>query len=270
MTARQSDNVNHIDGPIVQQGKSWVVGVGDLDVLSKAMELGLVYLRAGDIAHIYSSPIYSYGENSKRKYKASIKDDEYILPSDSYVLYIVEVLQIVADTSRLNPYFPIQKATTRKMIANDMYQNEWNSGGVSRERAIRLYEKVVKDLKTLIGGTYFANVEIDHPQKKQCIALVIDALNNTTAVYMSAKRYHKGKEYVYEILDKYDTKNIKALMRYIKCCLLDEKEFNVQEASDSIKRGESMLSYQNPTEEEELKKLKQQLKRKKLSLGITT
>lgn len=270
LTARQADHINHIDGAIVQQGKSWVVGVGDLDVLPKAIELGLVYLRAGDIAHIYSTPIYAYGENSIRKYKPSMKDPEFTLPANSCVLFDVELLQIVADTSRLNPYFPIQKATTRKLIANDIYQNEWNSGGPARERAIRLYEKVVKDMKKLLDGTYFANVEVDHPQKKQCKALVIDSLNNVTAVCMSAKRYHKGKEYVYEVLEKHDPNNVKALIRYIKCCLYDEKEFTVQETSDAIKRGESIITYKHPNEEEELKKIKQQFKRKKLSLGISS
>jgi len=66
-------------------------------------------------------------------------------------MYKVTVTQKVMDTSRLNPYFTIQKALTKKKIANDIYTNEWckppetnkdANCDHSMKRAVRLYTKV--------------------------------------------------------------------------------------------------------------------------------
>jgi hypothetical protein len=54
------------------------------------------------------------------------------------------------------PYFTIQKALTRKNIANDIYQHEWCPPS---KDAIRLYTKAAKDMQTLLQVTYFNQVE---------------------------------------------------------------------------------------------------------------
>lgn len=264
LTARQSNDASHLDGPICQQASQWICGVGDLDVLPKAVEWGLTKMRAGDICLIWcSQPAHAYGEESRRTWKNEETGKVYTLPSDSPVMFQVEVMQIVADTSRLNPYFSLQKAMTRKKIANDIYQNEWNSGGKARERAIRLYEKAGKDMHKLLHGTYFQQVgDPEHPQRKECKAILGDCFNNIVAVYLSAKRYTKAREAALEIMDKYDRNNIKAHLRYAKACILDSTctTKQIQEAFD---RTEGAIGYRNPTEEEELKKLKAQWKRRK-------
>ena len=73
-------------------------------------------------------------------------------------MYKVTVTQKVMDTSRLNPYFTIQKALTKKKIANDIYTNEWckppetdkdANCDHSMKRAVRLYTKVCVTLAVI-------------------------------------------------------------------------------------------------------------------------
>jgi hypothetical protein len=184
-------------------------------------------------------------------------------------MYEVTVTQIVLDTSRLNPYFTIQKALNRKNIANDIYQHEWclppkaktdPTCEAAMGRAIRLYQKTAKEMETLLGGTYFQNVEEDHPQRHQSSQLMLDSLNNICAVYLKQKEYNKAKQTAVEVL-KLDRKNIKALLRAAKASLLDPAS-TMEEVKAALKEAGEQITYKNPSEEKELKRLKTQLKRK--------
>ena len=288
---RQSDSIEHVDGPIFQDSKGWLVGVGENDVLVKALSEGLEHLCEGQTAYIWSSPKYALGENGTRKYKLpkkkstkekmdgdddEEKDEYYTLPKNSSVLYEVTINSIVMDTSRLNPYFTIQKAVTKKNIANDLYQWEWLSGGPTREKSIRLYEKSGKSMQTLLDGTYFNSVEQDHPQRKECRTIMLDCFNNIVAVYMRARRYQKAKD-ACKVVFKIDSSNLKALLRYAKICILDYRSNPDKKSEDSatacttteedveeaLKKCENAITYKDAAEEEELKKLKAQWKRKK-------
>ena len=248
-----------LDGPIFQQAKGWLVGIGDLDAVVKALEYGMASMKAGETAYIWSHSMYNFGPGI-RKYKPQKDAEEYCLPPDSNVVYGVTVVQVVADTSRLNPYFPIQKALTRKNIANDIYQHEWESGGKARERAIRLYEKAAKDMHKLLEGVYFASVEQDNPQRKQCRQIMLDCFNNVVAIYMSAKRYAKAREAA-EVVLKHDSKNLKALLRNAKAAMMDPSVAQA-EADEAIARAEKVVVYKDK-EEAEINKLRAQWKRRK-------
>jgi tetratricopeptide (TPR) repeat protein len=274
---RQSNDITHLDGPIFQSVKGWLVGVGEKDVLVKALAEGLEKLKEGDTAYIWSSAKWALGELGTRKHKVSSNTDSssksgeaptttpqdqfYTLPINSSVLYEITVTSIVADTSRLNPYFTIQKALTKKNIANDLYQWEWASSGTTREKSIRLYEKAGKDMETLLDGTYFASVEPDHPQRKQCRSIMLDSYNNVIAVYMRAKRFAKAKDAAKVVL-KLDKNNFKALLRLAKVCLLDPST-SLEDSDKAISAAEQAIVYKDKEEEIEVKKLRAQWKRKK-------
>ena len=184
------------------------------------------------------------------------------------------------DTSRLNPYFTIQKALSKKTIANDIYQNEWcephqRNGDADSEhamnRAIRLYTRAAKEMAALLQGTYFQQVEKDHPQRHESQQILLDSLNNVVAVYLRRKAFHKAKLSAVEVL-KIDPNNIKTLLRAAKACLLDPAS-TLEEASVAMRAAEAAIagigsSHGNvknkSINEKELKRLKTKLKQKQI------
>jgi hypothetical protein len=252
--ARQADHKDHEDGPIIQQAKGWLIIVGEGDV-APALEMGIRFLETGQTGQIWSHSKYALGPGSRTH-------ENYTLPPNSSVMYEVTVTQIVVDTSRLNPYFPIQKALTKKNIANDIYQYEWVVGAdttMAMQRAVRLYQKAAKDLETLLNGVYFQQVEQDHAQKLQARQIMLDALNNTTAVFLRQEEYHKAKQAAVEVLT-HDPKNLKALLRASKAALLDPAS-TLEEAEAAMKAAEAEVTYKNPNEEKEVKRLKVQFQK---------
>ena len=194
------------------------------------------------------------------------------VPPKSNVMYKITVTQKVMDTSRLNPYFTIQKALSRKKIANDIYQNEWckppetnedPSCEFSMKRAIMLYTKAAREMEALLQGTYFQSVEKDHPQRDQSSQILLDALNNIVAVRLRQKEYHEAKNAAVEVL-KIDPSNTKALLRAAKAAILDPAS-TIEEALAAIEAAESIISIDGNNENKsanrkELKRLKATLK----------
>jgi len=189
-------------------------------------------------------------------------------------MYKVTVTQKVMDTSRLNPYFTIQKALTKKNIANDIYRNEWcpppeRSEDANCEhamkRAIRLYSNAAEDMEALLQGAYFKHVEEAHPQRDECRQILLDSRNNIVAVYMRKGEYNAAKEAAVEVL-KVDPNNTKALLRAAKASLLDPAS-SLDEVSEATKAAESAIatnSKDKSADEKELKRLKTQLKKTRL------
>ncbi|CAJ1946092.1 unnamed protein product [Cylindrotheca closterium] len=233
--ARVADNRLSIGGPMVQEVKDWFILVGDGDVLP-ALELAIRFMDSGSTARVWSHSKYAFSSGTRKHGKTQ-------LASNTNIMFEITVTQIVVDTSRLNPYFTIQKAVSRKAIANDIYQNEWCPVPTSEQepscdaamaRALRLYKKAAQEMETLLGGTYFNQVEEDHPQRLQATQIMLDSLNNIVAVYLRQKQYHDAKQSAVEVL-KQDAKNIKA---------------------------NSEITYKHPQEEKELKRIKTQYMRK--------
>lgn len=178
------------------------------------------------------------------------------------------------DTSRLNPYFTIQKALTKKRIANDIYQNEWckppeTSGDAdcehSMKRAIRLYTKAAKEMEALLQGTYFHHVEKDHPQRHESRQILLDVLNNIVALQLRQKEYHEAKNSAVEVL-KIDPNNIKALLRAAKAALMDPAS-TMEEAFAAVEGAEFAIincDDNKSSNEKELKRLKLKAKEKQV------
>jgi hypothetical protein len=257
---RIADDKSITDGSVFQNVKGWLVVIGEGDVLP-ALEMAVRFLETGQTARVWSHSKYAFGPGTRLYQNTKV-------PPNSNVLYEVTVTHIVVDTSRLNPYFTIQKALTRKNIANDIYQCEWCAPSKTPNdpdcesamaRAIRLYQKSAKEMDTLLQGVYFQQVEEDHPQRHQSRQLMLDSLNNTVAVYLRQQQYHKAKHAAVEVL-KQDPKNIKALLRAGKAALLDPAS-TMEEVKAALQAAESEITYKNPQEEKELKRLKADFKR---------
>ena len=205
--------------------------------------------------------------------------EECEIGPNTNVIYKATVVQIVQDTSRLNPYFSIQKALTRKKIANDLYQHELLNltpkeaaelkNTDARDRALKLYKQAGRDMKDLLDGTYFASVEQDHPQRKECRQLMMDCYNNVIVIYMHSKQYANALDAAELAIQRGGSKNLKALVRNAKLhVLLASSEKKVKAAEEAIKMAEDAICYKDKAEEEELKKIRAQLKqRRKQILG---
>ena len=290
--ARYAETKDTLDGPIFQEAKGWLIVVGDGDVVP-ALEMGIRFLMSGQTGRIWSHSKFSLGpgiRTHKPSSSGTINDiaESYTLPPNSSVLYEVKVHQKVMDTSRLNPYFTIQKALTRKTIANDVYQNEWKvqskanreteqeyspaqdtvneseadeaDTSMAMSRAVRLYQKAATDMETLLQGTYFQQVEKDHPQRHEARQLMLDCLNNIVAVHLRSEEYHKAKQAAVQVLQQ-DSKNLKALLRAAKAAMMDPAS-TMEEAEAALAAAEKQIVYKDVKEEKELKKLRQQFKRK--------
>lgn len=250
---------------IFQRFKSLVVIVGEKDVV-EGLDIGLANMKEGQTAYLYCHSKFALGETGTRKYQ------DCTVAANSNLLYKATVSQIVQDTSRLNPYFSIQKALTRKKIANDLYQHELmilsQKEAANKEneegklRALKLYRQAGRDMKDLLDGTYFASVEQDHPQRKECRQLMIDCYNNVVVIYMHAKQYDKALDAIETAL-KRDPKNLKALIRNAKLqVLVASSEKKLTLADEALKNAENAICYKDKAEEAELKKIRAQYKQR--------
>jgi len=271
---RTAENRSVKDGLLFQKVSSWLVVVGDADVLP-ALEMGIRYMRVGQTALIWSHSKFALGNGTRITISEDSSANECgLVPPNSNVMYKVTVTQKVMDTSRLNPYFTIQKALTKKKIANDIYQNEWCKPPETSEsadcehamkRALRLYTKAAKEMETLVQGTYFNFVEEDHPQRHESRQILLDSLNNIVAVHLRQKKYHAAKLSAVEVL-RIDPNNIKVLLRAAKAAMMDPAS-TLEEASAAINAAESAIvsssKKKKSPNEKELKRLKNQLKEKR-------
>ena len=255
-----------------QSATSWLVIVGE-GSLVKGLDIGLAHMKEGQTAYIYCRPSVALGSHGTRRYQ------KCQVPPGSAVIYQATVTTIVQDTSRLNPYFPIQKALTRKKIANDLYQYEIatvppsssSSNMEARTRALDLYRQAARDMKDLLAGTYFASVEPNHPQRKECQQIVTDCYNNVVVIYLHVKDYDRALEAVDVALERtssFPSKNIKALVRRAKICVqLASSTKKLTRAQQAIQAAEDALSYKNQTEEAELRKIKALYKKRREQLS---
>jgi len=267
---RASKDKFDVEGPIVQEAKGWMVIVGEGDVLP-CIELAIRFMQTGDTSRVWSHSKYAMGPGTRNYTKNKSKEETtHQLSPNSSVMYEIKVTMIVMDTSRLNPYFTIQKALTRKTIANDIYQQEWCPPptrpddpicDMAMTRSVRLYTKAAKDMETLLTGTYFSQVEQDHPQRLQSKQLLLDCLNNIVAVHLRQHDYHVAKQAAVDVL-RQDPTNIKALLRAAKAALFDPAS-TLDEVEASLHAAEEEITYKNPAEEKQLKQLKVQFKKKR-------
>mmetsp|Transcript_16366 Transcript_16366/g.37889 ORF Transcript_16366/g.37889 Transcript_16366/m.37889 type:complete len:402 (+) Transcript_16366:70-1275(+) len=262
-----------LDGPLFQNAEGWLIVVGDSDV-TPALEMGIRHMKVGETALIWSKSKFALGNGTRKTIPEKSKSNDGVgaVPPKSNVMYKATVTQRVLDTSRLNPYFTIQKALTKKKIANDIYQNEWCSSSKSNgdancehamKRAIRLYTKAAKEMETLLDGTYFHHVEKDHPQRHESRQILLDSLNNIVAIQLRQKRFNQAKISAVEVL-KIDPDNIKALLRSAKAALMDPAS-TMEEASAAIEAAESAIrscEKNQSKNEKELRRLKIELKEK--------
>lgn len=252
---RDTASITSQSSRLLQSFEGWLVMVGANDLVT-GVDLGLTILQEGQTAYIYCPSEYALGSGT-RKYK------DCSVPANATVLYQVSITAIVQDTSRLNPYFTIQKALTRKKIANDLYQHECSIDATrnkqAHHRALLLYRTVGQDMKGLLSGTYFASVEPNHPQRTECQQIMMDCYNNIVVLYLQTKEYSKALEAVDVALQRTNGlpfTNYKALVRRAKICVhLAQSPQKCSRAQHAITAARDALGFSHETERAELNKM---------------
>jgi hypothetical protein len=239
---RQADNKDCVDGPIFHQASDLLIVIGEKDVLP-ALEMGIRFLQVGQCGIIWSHAKFAYGP-------ATRKHLDYELPPNSNVSYQVTLKSIVSPQEYSTAKFQLNLGLSRKQLGNDMYENEW-SNGMGKQRSLRLYQKIAADMDRLIDSMDGEEIETD-----QAHALMIDCLNNVTAVHMRSKSYHAAKEAAVKVLIR-DPNNFKGLIRAARAAM-DDPAGSFEEAEAAIAAAENVNA-----DDVTVKKLRMDVRRRK-------
>lgn len=223
VVGRLAETKDSNDGLIFQQVSDHLIVIGEKDVLP-ALEMGIRFLSVGQTGTIWSHAKFAYGP-------ATRKHLDYELPPNSNVSYRVTLKYIVSPDEYSTSEFQLKLGQKRKQLGNDMYENEW-SNGLGQQRSLRMYQKIAKDMEQLMDSTD------DEEIQKQADALMIDCLNNVTAVHMRAKSYHAAKEAAVKVLTL-DPENFKALIRAARAAM-DDPAGSFEEAEAAIEAAEKV------------------------------
>lgn len=228
---REASNKDDSSGPIFHAANDLLIVVGDKDCIP-ALEMGIRFLREGSKGIVYSHSKYAYGNLTRTH-------GDYVLPANSNVVYQVHVKKIVQASE-------IEIAKSRKQIANDCYQNEWNNGH-GKSRPLYLYKKAADAMN---------NVLVDSPDNDEARTILVDCLNNTAALHLRAKEYGKAKEAATRVL-VHDPDNVKALCRAARAAMLDPAG-SYEESEAAISAAESVNA-----DDPDVIKLRSELTRRK-------
>jgi tetratricopeptide (TPR) repeat protein len=237
--ATDRDDTN---GAIFHQATDWTIMVGDKDV-TPALEMGIRFMKEGEHAVVYAHSKFAYGGMQRIH-------GSYELPTDSQVVYQVHVKSVMSDDSMIaSPAFQMELAKSKKVIGNDVYANEW-SGGHGKNKALLLYKKAGDALSSILEDPAETML---HEEAK---SILIDCLNNASAVHMRVKDYGKAKESATLALVR-DPNNLKALLRAARAAMLDPS-CSFDEATAAVAAAEDV----DPNDVD-VKKLRIELQRRK-------
>ena len=231
-------------GTIFHNVQNWIILVGDKEV-TPALEMGVRFMKEGERAIVYSHSKYAYGPLQRRY-------GSYELPPHSNVTYHVHVKSVISSDETIgSASFQLELAKNKKNIGNDVYANEW-SDGQGENKALMLYKKAGDAMSNLLSGDVL---------QEEAKEILIDCLNNTSAVHMRAKHYSKAKEAATQALI-HDPNNIKALLRAAKAAMLDPS-CSFEESNAAIHAAEEV-----DADNTDVKKLRVEIQKKQRDYKI--
>lgn len=238
------------------KAKEWLITLGEGDVL-QGLEMAFRFLPSDECAVVKCHSKYAYAINGRLNSISSRneKDDEkYAVPPDSNVVYRIYTSKIIdAGDIKKSDSLQIKIATQKKDIGNDCYKHDWTvaSGGddanSGKTRALKAYGGAVDLLKNLVKdiGERESPSEQEVKDGKEAISVLVDTLNNLSAVHLRAKSYGLAREAA-GIAIQYDRDNLKALCRAAKANMMDpaglfeETELAIQVAEELHKDSDEV------------------------------
>jgi len=208
-----------------------LIALGDGDVIP-GLEMAARFLSSGHRAIVKCRSKYAYGAGGRRAAPDASSDSTGIakdLPPNSDVVFDVCVRNIIPSSQLLeDDDLKIQLASSKKQLGNECYQYEWDDHGMGKARALKLYGKARDSMMDLLGDietrqeenvAAAAAAELADA-KQRAASILIDCLNNISAVHLKAKAYGKAKDLAATVL-QYDPNNIKALCRAARAAIFD-------------------------------------------------
>ena len=240
-----------------------LIALGDGDVIP-GLEMAARFLPSGHRAIVRCRSKYAYGAGGRRASAADTSTKD--LPPNSDVAFDVCVRDIVPSNQLLEDFnLKIELAASKKQLGNECYQYEWDDHGMGKARALKLYGKARDAMIDLLGeiqtrqeagdDTASAAGESDNA-KQRASSILIDCLNNISAVHLKAKAYGKAKESAATVL-QYDPNNIKALCRAARAAIFDPNG-TFEECEMAIAAAEEIES-----DNADVKRLRVELDRRK-------
>ena len=254
-------------GPFLR-ADGWLIALGEGDVCN-GIEMATRFLSEGDVGTVRCHLKYAYGSSGRRAGKVCLEETGCTdLPPNSEVLFIVAVRSIVPSESERydSGAFRVERARAKKDLGNEVYVHEWEGedGGVARSRALRLYGKGSSTMADLVNEVRERRQDIrNKPQddldailEVEAISILVDCLNNLSAVHLRSKSYGLAKEAAASVIE-HDRSNLKALIRASRAAMLDpagtyEESEAAVVAAEEIDKGNK-----------EVRRLRAELTRKK-------
>ena len=247
-----------------------LIALGDGDVIP-GLEMAARFLPSGHRAIVKCRSKYAYGASGRRTSAADTSSKD--LPPNSDVVFDVCVRGIVPSSHLLqDDNLKIELAASKKQLGNECYQYEWDDHGMGKARALKLYSKARDSMIDLLGeiqtrqeeggndtvaaAAAAAAGELDNAKERAASILIIDCLNNISAVHLKAKAYGKAKESAATVL-QYDPNNIKALCRAARAAIFDPNG-TFEECEMAIAAAEEIES-----DNADVKRLRVELERRK-------
>lgn len=217
------ENVFKVVTPFINK-KECMITLGEGDVVP-GLEMAARFMRLNSHALVKCRSKYAYGAGGRRASDSSSKlgtKTTDLVPESDVVFHVHLKAIVPADSHRFKSNeFRLERSSSKKQLGNDCYRYEWDEHGIAQARALRLYGKARDDMADLFANMQEMNDFMDRAiLMDKALAIIVDCLNNSSAVHLKARNYGQAKESAAQVL-KYDPDNIKALCRAARAAMFD-------------------------------------------------
>ena len=218
--------------------KDWIITIGNGEV-EPALEMGLRFMKCGQIGTILGHPKYCYGSNGLVDQKKN-ENNVIVVPANCFVRFVVEVVNVLKPEEFNGSHdLCMEHAIAQKGIGNFYFGHAGSENRSMHLKACRIYRGAVEMVKD--AKIHELVVPIEKESSECSIAksslsesarhLIIDCLNNSAMTYMKLKEYRLVKDICGEIIQFYDKDNLKALCRATQAAIFDG---NFEEAKAAL------------------------------------
>jgi tetratricopeptide (TPR) repeat protein len=254
------DSLTIIDSPPSKikpfiQARNWLITFGNGDVLP-GIEMALRFLKLNQCGVVKCHSKYAYGP-----YGRISQNGVPEVPPNANVVFKVKIQSILPqhDIKAKTNSFRIMQFKAMKNIGNHYYKNDWigPDGGNGKIRALKLYNSISKD-----GLEMLQDLEHGSIDRREVYFLIVDSLNNITALHLREKEYRKANDVATKAI-QLDPYNMKALCRAAKALLMIGEFEECKAVLDAADETAENIDTEEGFNKTHVKRLKRELALKK-------